>query len=106
MGISFWLAFFLGFLPLLIFGIILCLGYGKDLIAGYNTMSENQRKNYDEKRMMRITGSTLIIMSILLVALFYLLDLQIVNEWILTIILFLPLIICIPIINSRYVKHN
>ncbi len=106
MSISFWLAFFLGFIPLFIFGIILCFGYGKELIAGYNTMSEKQRENYNEKKLMKITGFALIVMSVLLVTLFYLLDLQIINGWILTVLLFTPLIICIPIINSRYVKNK
>lgn len=104
MSISFWLAFFLGFIPLFMSGIILCLGYGKDLIAGYNTMSEIQRDSYNEKKLMKITGSALIIMSVLLVALFYLLDLQIINGWILTVLLFIPIIICILIMNSRYIK--
>ena len=79
-----------GAVPLLIGGIILTLGYGKDLLAGYNTASEEQRSMYNEKRLLRTSGLTVSSIGILLAITFYLYDLGFLDPIYAAIISFLP----------------
>lgn len=45
-------------------GIVLLSGKGAFLIAGYNTMSPQEKANYNEKALCRFVGGLLIIMSV------------------------------------------
>ncbi len=39
------------------FGILISMGRGQWLIAGWNTMSERERAKYDEEKLMRVVSS-------------------------------------------------
>ncbi|MCL2856543.1 MAG: DUF3784 domain-containing protein [Oscillospiraceae bacterium] len=45
---------------LLVIALLLLRGRGASLIAGYNTLSNDQRAKYDEKTLCRFTGRLLI----------------------------------------------
>ena len=48
---------------LLIMGIIILIGKGDNLIAGYNTASEEEMAQYNIKRLRGLIGSLLIILA-------------------------------------------
>ena len=48
---------------LLIMGIIILIGKGDNLIAGYNTDSEKEKAQYNIKRLRGLIGSLLIILA-------------------------------------------
>lgn len=48
-------------------GIIILMGKGSNLIAGYNTASEEEKAEYDEKKLNLITGITCILTGLLVV---------------------------------------
>ena len=48
---------------LLIMGIIILIGKGDNLIAGYNTASEEEKAKYNIKRFRGLIGSLLIILA-------------------------------------------
>ena len=48
---------------LLIMGIIILIGKGDNLIAGYNTASEKEKAQYNIKRLRGLIGSLLIILA-------------------------------------------
>lgn len=48
---------------LLIMGIIILIGKGDNLIAGYNTASEEEKAQYNIKRLRGLIGSLLIILA-------------------------------------------
>lgn len=45
--------------------LILLSGRGSILIAGYNTMSKEDQEQYDEKKLCRITGTGMLIITLL-----------------------------------------
>lgn len=45
--------------------LILLSGRGSILIAGYNTMSKEEQEQYDEKKLCRITGTGMLVITIL-----------------------------------------
>ena len=49
--------------PLLVLGIVILIGKGDNLIAGYNTASEEEREKYDIKRLRGLIGGLLIILA-------------------------------------------
>lgn len=59
-------------LTFLIMGILLLMGKGSWLIAGYNTMSEKEKKKYDEKKMCKAVGAFNLLVAFLLSVLLYL----------------------------------
>ena len=62
-----WVALFLFIgldLLLLVISIVLLCGRGSWLIAGYNTASEEERKKYDEKKLCRSMGVTLLVFTL------------------------------------------
>lgn len=85
-------------------GVILTLGYGKEMLAGYNTATNEQRNKYNEKRLLRISGIALLSTAALVAVVFYLLDQQQIGIVALLVIPFLPILIAVPIMNSKYVK--
>ena len=48
---------------LLVMGIIILIGKGDNLIAGYNTASKEERAKYNIKRLRGLTGGLLIVMA-------------------------------------------
>lgn len=50
---------------LAILSIILISGHGSGLIAGYNTASKKEKEKYDEKRLCRVTGIGMGIVTLL-----------------------------------------
>lgn len=50
---------------LAILGIVILIGKGDNLIAGYNTASESEKKEINVKRLRLVIGSLLVIMGIL-----------------------------------------
>ena len=80
-------------IPFLIFAIILSKGKGASLLAGYNTMPDSEKAQYDEVAMCKFMGKIMygISFSILLFGLSELLENQAI--FIIGLILFLSLII-------------
>jgi len=56
----------IGFGVLLVLSIYLLTGRGGWLIAGYNTSSKEEQQKYDEKKLCRVSGAGLLIITILL----------------------------------------
>ena len=54
---------------LLIMGIIILIGKGDNLIAGYNTSSKEERSQYNVKRLRGLIGGFLLILAPLMVLL-------------------------------------
>ena len=52
---------------LLIFGIIILLGKGDMLIAGFNTASKEEKEKIDIKRLRLLTGGLCILLAVLVV---------------------------------------
>ena len=52
-------------------GIFLLCGKGKWLIAGYNTLSKEERKKYNEKKVCRAAGAICVICCVFLCAICY-----------------------------------
>ena len=48
---------------LVIMGVIILLGKGDNLIAGYNTASKEEREKYDIKKVRRLIGGLLIVLA-------------------------------------------
>lgn len=46
----------IGFAILAFMSIVLLTGHGAGLIAGYNTASKEEKSKYDEKKLCRVTG--------------------------------------------------
>lgn len=53
------------FAILAIMSILLLTGHGKGLIAGYNTASKKTQEKYDEKKLCRVTGIGMSILTII-----------------------------------------
>ena len=54
-----WIVFFIA----VILSIVFCLGRGSGLIAGYNTSSKKEKEKYDEKKLCRIMGIGMAVIS-------------------------------------------
>lgn len=95
----------------LIISVLLFHGKGKWLIAGYNTMSKEERKKVDEKKLCKAMGSLCIVCCIMLCIMAYLgyrVDTGLMNEnAMLPFALFFIIVIIITlIIISRYVNNK
>ena len=55
--------------PLLIMGIVVLIGKGDNLIAGYNTASEREKSQYNIKRLRGLIGGLLTVLAPLTVIL-------------------------------------
>ena len=60
-----WITWFV-FAVLLTLSIVLLSGHGANLIAGYNTSSEEEKRKYDEKKLCKIAGIGLLVISVLI----------------------------------------
>ena len=54
------------FLLFAVLSIVLLSGRGANLIAGYNTASHDEKAGYDEKKLCRITGAGMAVITVLL----------------------------------------
>jgi len=61
-----WIGNFLGGAILLFFGLIVRIFKASNLIAGYNTASEEEKCKYDEEKLTKYVGNMLIVSSIIL----------------------------------------
>ena len=73
-----WVAYLvIGILAIL--SVVLPSGHGVNLIAGYNTASDSQKQKYDTKRLCRVMGSE---MSLITISMFLLFAFQdSLSEW-------------------------
>ncbi len=53
------------FAVFVLLSIILLSGHGSGLIAGYNTADSEEKNKYDEKKLCRVTGTGLSVISVL-----------------------------------------
>ena len=67
------------FAVFLILSIVLLTGHGANLIAGYNTASKQEKARYDEKKLCRVTGAGLALITLLI--LIMLLGLYVLPAW-------------------------
>lgn len=51
--------------PLILIGIFFCKGKGGFLLAGYNTMSRQEKQTWDEKKLLRFNGKCIILLGLL-----------------------------------------
>ena len=49
--------------PLLIMGIVILVGKGDNLIAGYNTASKEEKSQYNIKRLRGLIGGLLVLLA-------------------------------------------
>ena len=56
-----WVAFVI----LALMSIVLLTGRGAGLIAGYNTASKSEKSKYDEKKLCRVTGAGMSVITVL-----------------------------------------
>lgn len=50
---------------LAILSLVLLSGHGAGLIAGYNTASEEEKNQYDQKKLCRVIGAGMLVITIL-----------------------------------------
>ncbi|MFL0200363.1 DUF3784 domain-containing protein [Exiguobacterium acetylicum] len=64
------IVYFVILVPLLVFAIVLSKGKGASLLAGYNTLSESKKQDYDEVALCQFMGKIMygVCFSILLIA--------------------------------------
>ena len=82
MNIPMWLCWTVVSL-LVVFSLILLVGKGSCLIAGYNTLNRKKKQKYNEKRLCRVVGAGMGILAIIIgVAAFYRFELPPSISWI------------------------
>lgn len=74
---------------------VLLSGHGGSLIAGYNTASKEEQAKYDEKKLCRVTGAGMAVITVLLI----LLTLFPENSWVILIFTIGTLLVCIGCIT-------
>jgi hypothetical protein len=85
-----------------VLSIVLLSGRGSWLIAGYNTMSKEQQKKYDSKKLTRATGIMTIITSLALLALAF----SLLNAIVFLVILSISVTITIIYTNKHCLKPD
>lgn len=55
-----------GFAVFAILGIIFLSGHGANLIAGYNTLKQEEKDRYDTKKMCRVMGAGMSLIAVLI----------------------------------------
>ncbi|MDD3839115.1 MAG: DUF3784 domain-containing protein [Clostridia bacterium] len=61
-----WIANILGGFTMLFIGLIIRITKASSLIAGYNTMSKEEKKKYDEQKLTKFVGNLLIASAVIL----------------------------------------
>ncbi|PAD66371.1 hypothetical protein CHH83_24420 [Bacillus sp. 7586-K] len=87
--------------PFIIFAIILSKGKGASILAGYNTMSDSEKAQYDEVALCKFIGKIMygISFSIIIFAVSEMLENQVL--FIIGLILFLTLIIFMLVYSNK-----
>lgn len=81
MNTSIWVVWILVAL-MFVLSIVLLMGKGSFLIAGYNTSTKEQKQRYNEKRLCRVVGGGLSIITIIVgISAFYKFDLPSAISW-------------------------
>jgi membrane protein implicated in regulation of membrane protease activity len=62
------------FVILAVISIILLTGHGESLISGFNTASDEEKEQYDRKKMSRIGGVYMSVISLLILAMAIFID--------------------------------
>jgi len=90
----------------LILSVIFFWGKGSFLIAGYNTASREEREQYDEKKLNLVMAIGMLFIGIILIAMFFLLN--VLPEWFIwifiTLILLSVILICV-FVNTKCKKE-
>lgn len=50
----------------LVISIVLILGHGENLIAGYNTATEDEKRKYDTKKLCRVVGTGMAVITVMI----------------------------------------
>jgi len=61
-----WIITLVATLPFLVLSVFLFKGKGAFLIAGFNTMSDSKKAEYDEKALSKAVGKLLLVLSLLM----------------------------------------
>ena len=93
------------------FSVLFFMGKGKNLIAGYNTMSKEEKEKYDEKKLLRSMGVMSLICAVMtgVMAVFgYLVEKGIFKEFnmIYAAIMFVAVIVISAIFTNIYVNKH
>lgn len=87
----------------IIFAIVVITGKGDELMAGYNTASEEKRKKVNIKRLRLLITTLLFIVSILLCATAFIKNNNVLNvAW----LIFFIVIICFVILANTWAKKK
>lgn len=87
----------------LILGIVMLTGKGSFLVAGYNTMSEEKKKRYNEKRITQAVG----VVALLASGYIYVMENMKVSEGLLNIIFIVMTLLIVVLINVHpYFKNS
>jgi len=102
-----WMLSLIFVVPIVIFGILMLFGRGGSLLAGYNTATSEQKKKFDEKRLLRIAGIMIISFAVLFELMLWLQDIGIITSSLYVMIIpLIPIIVGVLIANSKYVKNE
>lgn len=89
------------FAVFLILSVILLSGHGANLVAGYNTASKEEKAKYDSKKISRVVGIGMSIITILILAMGLFMDyLDVSFSYIFAVIVFADCITMTVLINT------
>ena len=88
---------------LIFFAIVIMTGKGDDLIAGYNTASEEKRKKVNIKRLRLLTSAILFLASIFLCAMTFIRNNEVLNA---ACIILIVILICFVILANTWAKKK
>ena len=95
------------FIILLIISVVLLTGHGANLIAGYNTSSQEEKNKYDEKKLCRVVGIGMLSISILIFVMGVLESiLPAFTAYVAVGIILLDIVIMIVLVNTICKKEN
>ena len=91
--------------------VLFFMGKGKNLIAGYNTMSKEEKEKYDEKKLLRYMGFMALICAVMtgVMAIFgYLVKKGVFKEsnMIFVSLVYVAVIVITTIFIGRYINKN
>ena len=61
-----WIVFGLTSLLMIVMGVLFIKGKGGNLLAGYNTMSEEEKEKYDKPALLKAAGKLMILCALLM----------------------------------------
>ena len=87
----------------IIFAIVVITGKGDELMAGYNTASEEKRKKVNIKRLRLLTSAILFLASIFLCAMAFIRNNEVLNA---ACIILIVILICFVILANTWAKKK